>query len=127
MLLAHLRGLLLPYYDQGFRSVLAERVVLQAMAAEIRADYESRFLMMQAGFAPLAGGKNAQSLFADMSGGFSGIVDRAMLDFSRTPERVYRNAKGLMALYDQLMESGFFDQLNEATETVLRDHPMRRK
>jgi hypothetical protein len=126
MLLAHLRGLLKPYYVQGARSIFAERLMLRTLAAEIESDYESRFMIMQSSFAPLTSGNNAQNMWAEMAGGFSGVVDRALLEFSRTPARVSRDAKGLVALFNSLVSSGFFDRLNEASEEALRDHPMRR-
>lgn len=126
MLLAHLRGLLEPYYKQGIRSIFAEKMMLTALAAEVQSEYEGRFLQLQASFAAAASPQGAQQMYAHLTGGFVGVVDRALLDFTRTPERVSRDSKGLIAFFKALESSGFFNKLNKATEEVLRHHPMRR-
>ena len=49
MLVAHLRGLLEPYYPQGVRSRLRERAVIAAIGLEKEADYLASSLSIQAG------------------------------------------------------------------------------
>jgi len=120
MFLAHLRGLLKPYYDQGQRSVIAETAMLRALAIEIVASVEGQMLLAEASFAPLLNPSAAQGAYSGITGSFHNVLDKALLDFSRTPQRVRADAAGMVALYTQLERAGFFEKLNIEAEKVLR-------
>lgn len=120
MFLAHLRGLLKPYYDQGHRSIIAETAILRALSAEITSKVEAQMLLAEASFAPLLNPSAAQGVYAGISGSFHNVLDKAMLDFTRTPQRARADAAGMVALYNQLERSGFFEKMNEEAEKVLR-------
>ncbi len=126
MLLAHLRGLLQPTYSQGVRSVFAEHMVLVALEAEIAADMEKHMMLMEAAFAPLMNTSGAQNLYSSLKGGFANVLDRAMLDFSRTPQRALARSAGFVSLFHHLCATGFFDELNAAAEKVLQDQNAQR-
>jgi len=126
MLLAHLRGLLKPYYDQGIRSIIAERATLMALGAEIQAGYESQLLVMQSSFASLTQGQDAKKLFSELGNQYHGVVDRGMLNFSRVKGQVSAEAKGLISLFETLNQSGFFDDLNRSTDKTLREMGWKR-
>ncbi len=121
MHLAHLRGLLLPYYSQGARSVIAESAMLNALASTITADLERSLLIAEAAFAPLLTPEGAQATYAATTGGFANVLDRAMLEVVRTPQKARANAQGLIALMQALEKSGFFEKVNRETEKALRE------
>jgi hypothetical protein len=124
MFLAHLRGLLKPYYDQGARSIIAETAMLRTLAASISAEYEAQALLAESGFAGNA--RQVREFYASITGGFANVLDRAMLDFTRTSQRSRTSAKGLVALFEELRATGFFEQLNESTEKALRESSWKR-
>jgi hypothetical protein len=62
MLLAYLRGLLKPRYDQGMRSVLRESLVLEALSMELDADFIGLQTQIQAAYGPLLQPKAAKEL-----------------------------------------------------------------
>lgn len=47
MLLAYLRGLLHPYYDQGLQSHIRERMILEALSMELDAQQLERVITLQ--------------------------------------------------------------------------------
>lgn len=62
MLLAYLRGLLKPHYDQGIRSILRESLVLEALSMELDAEYVAFQTQVHAAYAPLLQPKAAKEL-----------------------------------------------------------------
>lgn len=62
MLLAYLRGLLKPNYDQGIRSFLRENMIIEALSLELDADYVGKTAQIQASYAPLMKGPAAREL-----------------------------------------------------------------
>lgn len=62
MLVAYLRGLLQPSYDNGIRSVVRENLILQALSLELEADELLSRTQMEAAYAPLMKGTNANNL-----------------------------------------------------------------
>lgn len=58
MLLAHLRGLLKPYYEQGAISRGAERMILRGLAAELSADKLSELSAVESRSLSLLGQKD---------------------------------------------------------------------
>ena len=62
MLLAYLRGLLKPKYDQGIRSILRENLVFAALSMELDRDFVELQTKVHASYAPLLQPKAAKDL-----------------------------------------------------------------
>jgi len=62
MLLAYLRGLLEPEYDQGLRSILRENMILDALSMQLDTELVKTQTLVQAAYAPLLEPKAAREL-----------------------------------------------------------------
>lgn len=62
MLIAYLRGLLLPDYPHGLRSIIRENFILQAISREVGADEMIARVHAESGFASLMNPQQANKL-----------------------------------------------------------------
>lgn len=109
MLLAYLRGLLRPRYDQGVRSVLRENMLLEALSMELDAQAISLSTQVHATYAPLMQPKAAVELMGKQQTTLQNL--RYLVEFDdkvakmkqATPEGEHAD---IFALYKALEDAG---------------------
>ena len=126
MALAHLRGLLKPYYVQGTRSVIAETAMLRALAAEIVSNVEGQMLLAEASFAPLLSPGAAKSVYQDLHVAFHNVLDKAMLEATRVAAHAKARSQDMVALHEDLEKSGFYAKLHAEADKIIRTIPRKR-
>ena len=91
MILAHLRGLVRPYYTQGARSVLAENLTLQAISFERQAEYYKTKILSDTAILALMAPKdmpNMQESIFKKFDALRGLLFNQRFDVARAEKRV---------------------------------------
>jgi hypothetical protein len=104
MVLAHLRGLLLPDYKQGLRSVARENMVLAAIDYEMTADTMRDQSMLQASFSSFISPTKATESLRQMMGTLRRLSELSMLNtkWQAIPEA----EASLFKLFEALEKAG---------------------
>lgn len=113
MLLAFLRGLLKPYYNQGSRSVAAEHLVLEAIAVEETGRQGRDMVLMQAAFSSHFARNRVSETMGNFGKELRRLAEMSMLNvgWSSVPE-AQASVDSMLQLYEALEKAG-----------IIRDNP----
>ena len=109
MLLAYLRGLLRPKYDQGLRSILRENVLLEALSTQLDVDFVTTQTLAHASYAAALQPEGAKELITKQRSALQNLRYLAEFD-DRVKSIVESMSSGehadLITLYNALEEAG---------------------
>lgn len=112
MILAHLRGLLEPGYPNGIRSVLRERLILEALSTELAGRFTETRLMLDGMLTSpvLSQCTNSAQILSDLNGDLKCLTGYRELDPRANKVPVMSDqTQALKELYELLMEAGALD------------------
>lgn len=107
MVLAHLRGLLKPYYDQGPVSVIRENIVLEALSRELDIKFHLERLEHDRAFASLVKVEDARNIYTGGLTTIEKLRTSAEHDIGRQSSGVNSSEiNDFIELYKALEEAG---------------------
>lgn len=110
MVLAYLRGLLEPGYPQGRRSIIRERIVLDAITSELDSKFLQTSIALGSHTLGFASKENVKGVYSDLSN--KALMYRKMLEllpFEQKPEDIDASTE----LYYNLVEAGLISDNGE--------------
>jgi len=119
MVLAYLRGFLLPNYEHGLVSVIREKVVLAALSSEVQSEVMKSQLIAQAAFAPILKPDAAKQMYERMAHAFTSLLNRSEMNLLQVPEELSKKSQAMLQLLEKLEQTGFFQRLNESSSRTL--------
>lgn len=124
MVLAHLRGLLLPDYPHGFKSHVRENLILSALSREVDAEAFGKRAIVEAVCMSSVAPEQRPKLHRDAltflqdSAQLGKLLDYDAIEAKRPKVENERDVKDLMKAFEILRETDVFDKMADICNSL---------
>jgi hypothetical protein len=113
MLVAYLRGLLKPTYENGLRSIIREDIILQAVAAEKEAEWEKVKINFESSLLNKVDPSRVRQLMSSLNNAIRKAKAIGMMDLLlQSVPQAFGSVDSLVEMYKALEKAGIIQNEN---------------